>query len=522
MPIFSPSSSGSFRPRLSTFDVFWAAVSPLLTLYIRDAYILHIPFDSLVLNYCSISFVCSCLAFLAFRVSDSIPRYFSVQDAFNIVKAAITSALLTSVVIFSLTRLEGIPRSTPILQFLILVAGLLAARTVTMLRNHDERADRECPEQSSAEHIIIIGTNQLSSLYIKLIHAYSPLQRRVIAALDHKRLFVGRSLCGVPVVASPQQLESVIEEFEVHGVRTDRVIIGGDVNFLPDEVLNHVRNICGQRAIVLDFLPSVIGLNDPPAPRPVMANLAALPHDYVVTVPGYFRIKRLIDFALALVAILLLAPLFVIAPLLILLELGSPVLFWQQRVGQGHRSFHLYKFRTLRPPFDESGRPIPASQRLSTVGQRLRNVRIDELPQLFNVLVGDMSLIGPRPLLSHDQPKNVNIRLSVRPGITGWAQINGGNLITTEEKGALDEWYIRHASLWLDLRIALRTLRFLFTGETRSQQAVDNAYSARHAANQQNVVSYGSEVHDAPFVANENLAVIKIAARSAREPVVSD
>ena len=109
----------------------------------------------------------------------------------------------------------------------------------------------------------------------------------------------------------------------------------------------------------------------------------------------------------------------------------------------------------------------------------LRSSRIDELPQLFNVLFGDMSLIGPRPLLPHDQPKNSSLRLMVRPGITGWAQINGGNLITPEEKGALDDWYIRHASLWLDLRIALLTLRFLFTGERRSEQAVSEAYSVR-------------------------------------------
>jgi hypothetical protein len=111
----------------------------------------------------------------------------------------------------------------------------------------------------------------------------------------------------------------------------------------------------------------------------------------------------------------------------------------------------------------------------------LRSSRIDELAQLFNVLVGDMALIGPRPLLPHDQPQNIGLRLTVRPGITGWAQINGGNLISKEENGALDDWYIRHASLWLDARIALLTLRVFFTGEHRSQQAVTEAYAARRA-----------------------------------------
>jgi hypothetical protein len=122
-----------------------------------------------------------------------------------------------------------------------------------------------------------------------------------------------------------------------------------------------------------------------------------------------------------------------------------------------------------------------SSQSARSLSRILRNSRIDELPQLFNVLVGDMALIGPRPLLPHDQPQDIGLRLMVRPGITGWAQINGGNLITKEEKGALDDWYIRHASLWLDARIALLTLRVLVTGERRSEQAVTEAYAARRA-----------------------------------------
>jgi lipopolysaccharide/colanic/teichoic acid biosynthesis glycosyltransferase len=210
----------------------------------------------------------------------------------------------------------------------------------------------------------------------------------------------------------------------------------------------------------------------------------------------YFKFKRLIDFTLALLAICFFAPLFILTTLAVMLDLGSPVLFWQQRIGQGHRTFFLYKFRTLRLPYDQTGQSVPESERRSFLGRCLRGSRIDELPQLFNVLVGDMSLIGPRPLLPHDQPKNTSLRLTVRPGITGWAQINGGNLVTTEEKGALDDWYIRHASLRLDLRIALLTLRVLFTGERRSEHAVMEAYAARQAANQDKGFSYGRQPSD--------------------------
>jgi lipopolysaccharide/colanic/teichoic acid biosynthesis glycosyltransferase len=200
-----------------------------------------------------------------------------------------------------------------------------------------------------------------------------------------------------------------------------------------------------------------------------------------VELPAYFQSKRLIDFVGAFAAIVLLSPLFLFTALLVLIDVGSPVLFWQQRIGQHGRNFLVHKFRTLRAPFDWQGRPAPEDQRLSWVGRFLRKMRLDELPQLFNVLVGDMSLIGPRPLLPHDQPTNAGLRLSVRPGITGWAQVHGGNLVTPEEKGALDEWYVRHASLWVDLRVVLLTLRFFITGERRSEEAVRNAYSVQQA-----------------------------------------
>jgi lipopolysaccharide/colanic/teichoic acid biosynthesis glycosyltransferase len=148
---------------------------------------------------------------------------------------------------------------------------------------------------------------------------------------------------------------------------------------------------------------------------------------------------------------------------------------WQKRMGRNGRSFLLYKFRTLHAPFDRAGQPTDRGDYNSWIGKLLRALRLDELPQLFNVLVGEMSLVGPRPLLPRDQPSNCNLRLMVRPGITGWALVNGGNLVTTDEKGALDDWYVQNASLWLDLRITFYTLMFLFTGERRGERAVQEA-----------------------------------------------
>jgi lipopolysaccharide/colanic/teichoic acid biosynthesis glycosyltransferase len=381
-----------------------------------------------------------------------------------------------------LTRLAGIPRSIPFLQVLILAAGLVAARSVMMLFDKDAKdASVAHPDLHEVENIIMIGATRLSSLFIKMLRAQSPVHCHVIAVLDDDQEKIGRAIRGIPVIAPPRQLDSVIEEFAVHGVPIDRVILGGDEQLLSREMLNHVLRICGQREVVLDYVPRLISLS--PLRRTSRHNVPLISlraqQELPTAFSRYFRFKRVTDFIAAFAAIIVLSPLFIVASAVILFDLGSPVLFWQQRFGQNGRHFLLYKFRTLRPPFDRHGQPIGEDQRISRIGRFLRQIRFDELPQLFNVLVGDMSLIGPRPLLLIDQPKKLNVRLAVRPGMTGWAQVNGGNLVTAEEKGALDEWYVRNASLWLDLRIALLTLRFLFTGERRSEAAVTEANASQ-------------------------------------------
>src|SRR4051812_46222441 len=152
----SPSSRGSFRIRFAIFDIVWAAIAPLLALFVRDAPILSGDGTATVLIYCGISFTFSLIAFLAFRLSDGISRHFSVYDAFNVIKAVVTAGLMTSVVLFTLTRLDGIPRSTPFLTVLILAAGLFISRMVMLLADQDGEAVEPRGEMT-VEHIIMIG-----------------------------------------------------------------------------------------------------------------------------------------------------------------------------------------------------------------------------------------------------------------------------------------------------------------------------------------------------------------------------
>ena len=171
--------------------------------------------------------------------------------------------------------------------------------------------------------------------------------------------------------------------------------------------------------------------------------------------------KRLLELLVVIPTLILLLPLIVLVALFVRWRIGAPVLFRQERGGYRGRPFRLAKFRTMRDAFDEQGMPLPDEQRLTRFGRALRKSSLDELPQLWNVLTGTMSLIGPRPLLveylnrySHEQAR----RHEVRPGITGWAQVHGRNALTWEERFRLDTWYVDHLSLWLDLQIVALTL----------------------------------------------------------------
>jgi len=170
--------------------------------------------------------------------------------------------------------------------------------------------------------------------------------------------------------------------------------------------------------------------------------------------------KRLFDLALTVPGLILIFPLLLGVALCLWITEGSPVFFRQDRPGYKGKIFRLYKFRTMRSQFDQEGRPLPDAQRLSRIGRFLRAASIDELPECFNVLKGEMSLVGPRPLLvqylERYTPEQMR-RHDVLPGITGWAQINGRNALTWEDKFRLDVWYVDHRTLWLDVKILLLT-----------------------------------------------------------------
>ena len=172
-------------------------------------------------------------------------------------------------------------------------------------------------------------------------------------------------------------------------------------------------------------------------------------------------IKRLIDIVLSLIGLVLLSPVFLIVYCLVRLKLGNPVFFKQQRPGRFSKPFELIKFRTMLDLKNAEGHTLPDGERLGPFGRKLRVTSLDELPELWNVLKGDMSLVGPRPLLMEYFPlysKEQRRRMNVRPGLTGWAQVNGRNALSWEQKFDLDVWYVDNQSTLLDIKIIIMTI----------------------------------------------------------------
>jgi len=166
--------------------------------------------------------------------------------------------------------------------------------------------------------------------------------------------------------------------------------------------------------------------------------------------------KRLFDVLLSLFLMILFLPVFIVVSILIYMKMGSPILFRQQRPGLNEKIFGIYKFRTMTDERDESGVLLPDEKRLIGIGKFIRSTSLDELPQIFNVLKGDMSFVGPRPLLVEYLPlynDKQKRRHSVKPGITGWAQVNGRNAISWEQKFEYDVWYVDNQSFLLDMKI---------------------------------------------------------------------
>lgn len=478
----APGSADIGFGRLSIWDFLVACLAAPGAILLRfPEQIDHAHGREPMLVYSIVAIAVTIPILMFYRTGSQLTRYFSAPDALAIVKASALAAAITGAVLMFSTRLDNVSRTAPFIHFLLLAVLLLAGRVFSSVSNA-RRNMVLAPAPLAVENILLIGANHAAWLYIQLIDEISSGARRIVAVLDDRQKFQGRQLAGHIVVGSPGELVRQLSDFEEHGVQVDRIVVALPLDQLPEATRNTLEDIGQARQITVESLDDHVfgrtrfgSRSAEQAVQPV-ASLASAASDILAR--PYWRRKRALDVLVSALMLVAFSPIMVIVSAVVALHLGSPVIFWQQRLGRHGRPIEVVKLRSLRDPLDRNGNRLELAQRQTRMGRLLRKSKLDELPQLLNVLVGSMSLIGPRPLLPIDQPDQSSLRLLVAPGLTGWAQVCGGTLLTREEKGALDDWYVAHASAKLDARILLRTLHTMVKGEVRNEAAIARALSA--------------------------------------------
>lgn len=487
---FIPCSRNISRVKVHFLDVLCALVSPWAAFALREP-LLFSSYLNDSIAYAAPGFAVGVLVMALSPIGHVLPEYFSRRDLAAIVKVASAAVLITMIATFCMTRLANIPRSLPAIHFFVLLALMVGWRWVHSSLAHRKKIGEAHAQSERTEHILVIGANRWTWLYSgMMIEAMTHGRLKIMAILDDDPRLLGRSIHGHRVIGEIRDIEAVLDEYGVHGISITRVIVTGPRVGISSSSWTHLERACSARGIALEVLAEKLGLLDEPASKDLnrapengfSAELGA------IRARPYWRVKRVIDILAAGCSVIVLMPLFLFTFVAVLVDVGRPAVFWQQRVGRDRRPLFIYKFRTLHAPFRRDGTPVAETSRLTSIGRFLRATRLDELPQLFSVLRGDMSIIGPRPLMPEDLPSSAELRLSVQPGLTGWAQVHGGKLITSSEKNALDEWYIRNASLWLDILIIAKTLKTVVRGDRRAEDALvramkvsENQQTARHS-----------------------------------------
>jgi lipopolysaccharide/colanic/teichoic acid biosynthesis glycosyltransferase len=448
--------------------------------------------DSLLalMPYSLISLCCASVIFFLGGVDRTPWRYSSVADHLQVIVLTVLTILLALVITFAVNRLAPVARSLPVLQGGLIVSILIAARSIArfwhtrQIHISGNRRDNEQPYET----VLIVGVNTITELFLLSAKEFARQRLRVAGVLAEESNMRGRTIQQKPVLGTVEELQEILQSLEVHGVFVDRIVVTTSADRLQPRSLDTLLEIEKSSDIVVEFLLDRLGFEgvcqNKPIPSGQERNSAPRQRAVARMVGGVDRTqaeksfilqRRIVDVCGAALLAFMLTPIAVLVAITVALDVGFPFIFWQQRPGLYGRPFKLYKFRTMRAAHDKNLGRIPDDQRSSTIGQILRRTRLDELPQLYNVLIGDMSLIGPRPLLPCDQPAEYAARLLMRPGITGWAQVNGGRIISTFDKLILDIWYVQNASFVLDFAIVVRTVKIILFGERVNIHAINQA-----------------------------------------------
>jgi lipopolysaccharide/colanic/teichoic acid biosynthesis glycosyltransferase len=429
-------------------------------------------------------------AFGAYRV---VWAFATTVDYLRIVMATIATIICAVTLGFVVNRLDGVARALPLLQGALMVIFLLAARAAARLKRGHGARGAPWPRTALAPRcrtMLVVGVGDLGGLYLAAVSRHAPHRIRIAGFLDRDERHIGRSVHGHPILGSAEQVADMIRKLEPHGVFVDTIVVAEEFEMLSPPAQQALLELEAESDIEVELLVDRLGLCDGAGRWEVdagervalgavdEAKIFACDSDEITAALSrpYWRVKRGLDVIGALALTALLSPLLLLGFALALVDVGWPPTFWQQRPGRYGRPFKVYKLRTMAAAHDAEGRRVSDELRVSALGNLSRRLRLDELPQLLNVLTGEMSFVGPRPLLPVDQPRDCAARLMIRPGLTGWAQVNGGRAISATDKAALDVWYVRNASLALDVEIVLRTILVVIIGERVDAAAIRCAW----------------------------------------------
>lgn len=425
------------------------------------------------------------------QLDRSVWRFSGLADYVRAAAASVLIVIAAVAVGFIVNRLEGIARSLPIMQAIVMAVGLVGIRVLARV-HHDRRRRRVRGVEpvslpSASDTVLLIGWGNITELYVRSVADLGNGAIHIAGILSPIERHVGRFVLSTKVLGVPEDIRDVLADLDVHGIHVGRVVITTPFHQLSEAARRTLLEIGSTTDVRLDFfaerlafdpINQVRHVQDAPQPARQASGPFAVDNaeiDKLLRRP-YWQLKRIIDAAVAFVMIVALLPLALLVTLVVALDVGLPVLFVQQRPGRRGDRFNLYKFRTMGPSHDRDGVRLAEEARVSRIGAFLRRTRLDELPQLYNILVGDMSFVGPRPLVTREQSSDTLARLLVRPGLTGWAQVRGGRVVSVADKTALDLWYVRHASLKLDLKIILATVPMVLFGERVDRGAVRLAW----------------------------------------------
>lgn len=431
-------------------------------------------------------------------VSQNIWRYSALSDYLRIVAAAVLIVAGAAVAGFIYNRLEGVARSLPIIQGLLVIFALVGVRVFRRLQLRPARRfapPLQAGKVDQHETVLVAGLTPMAELYLRSVAEYASDRVRIAGLLGQWDELKGLSIHQHTVLGTPDEVETIVRQLEVHGVTVNKIVVAKPFAKLSMKSQQALLQLETSTNIRIEFLAEMLGLSDgtsgmrgtaePLSTGESVSNVTfAFSADDIARLAArpYWRVKRTADVLLAGILLLVLMPVMALVALLVAIDVGFPVSFWQQRPGRGGVPFRVYKFRTMAAAHDTQGRRIPDERRLTLIGSFLRRTRLDELPQLISILVGDMSFVGPRPLLPIDQPPQYAARLLARPGLTGWAQVNGGRGVSAADKAALDVWYVCNASLARDLLILLRTVPMVLFGERISHKDIKRAWRDLQAA----------------------------------------